>query len=174
MPGTQRHDFWSGLVFSVLGLAFAWGAGAHPVGTIAHMQAGYFPMTLGVALAAVGLLMTVRAVWRDRRVQSRAHGSAGQPAAHGNLSWRPVVFVLGANLAFGGLLVGIPELGVPAFGMVVAVPALVATSSLAQTEVRWREVAWLSAILTAGSYVVFVHLLHLQIPVWPDFLLGWF
>ncbi|GAA6141051.1 tripartite tricarboxylate transporter TctB family protein [Hydrogenophaga sp. 5NK40-0174] len=183
MPHTQRHDFLSGLLFSILGIAFAWGASAYPVGSAARMQTGYFPVMLGGALAVVGLALTLRAIWRDRRSQGRALRTAVAPVEEGNAPpggvagntaaghWRPVIFVLGANLLFGVLLAGLPALGLPSLGMLVAVPALVATASLAQTGASWREVVWLSLILTLGSYLMFVHLLGLQIPVWPEFLL---
>lgn len=178
IPRTQRHDFLSGLVFSVVGLAFAWGANAHPVGTAARMGAGYFPMMVGIALTVIGAVISIRAVWRDQRGRKRlaAPNAASEARQDGSSmrpsQWRPLVFVLGANLVFGALLVGVPSVGIPSMGMLVAVPALVITASLAQAKVHWRQVAWLCLVLTLGSYLIFVRLLNLQIPVLPRFMLG--
>ena len=44
----SQKDFFAGLMFLLVGLAFAWGAGSYSVGTGARMGPGYFPMVLGV------------------------------------------------------------------------------------------------------------------------------
>ena len=73
---------------------------------------------------------------------------------------------------FGALLVGVPALGIPGFGLVVAVFALVSIASLAGERFVLKEVLVLSAILALGSYAAFVKLLGLQFPVWPAFITG--
>jgi hypothetical protein len=50
----SQKDFFSGLMFLLVGIAFAWGAGGYSVGTGARMGPGYFPMVLGVLLAGIG------------------------------------------------------------------------------------------------------------------------
>ena len=44
----SQKDFFSGLMFLVVGVAFAWGATTYKVGTGARMGPGYFPLMLGV------------------------------------------------------------------------------------------------------------------------------
>ncbi len=91
-----RHlkDSLAGGVFMLCGLVFAWGARAYPLGTSARMGPGYFPFVLGLALALVGALLLVQASVRQRREV--------QPL--GPWAWRPLLCVLGANIAFGVLL----------------------------------------------------------------------
>ncbi|NCW39757.1 MAG: tripartite tricarboxylate transporter TctB family protein [Betaproteobacteria bacterium] len=50
----SQKDFFSGLMFLVVGAAFAWGATSYSVGTGARMGPGYFPLLLGVLLAILG------------------------------------------------------------------------------------------------------------------------
>ena len=47
----SQKDFFSGLMFLVIGGAFALGATSYTLGTSARMGPGYFPMMLGVIMA---------------------------------------------------------------------------------------------------------------------------
>lgn len=90
----------------------------------------------------------------------------------GKWAWKQVFFVLAANFAFGVLLVGVPNLGIPQFGLIVAIYALVFIASLGGHAFKFKEVAILSTVLAVGSYVAFVWALNLQFPVWPSFITG--
>jgi hypothetical protein len=88
----------------------------------------------------------------------------------GDIAWRPLVCILGANLLFGALLSGVPSIGIPSFGLVVAIFGLTGTALLADAaSFNLRRLLVLSSILAAGSYLVFISLLNLQMPVWPAF-----
>ena len=50
----SQQDFFSGLMFMVVGVAFAWGATTYTIGEGARMGPGYFPLVLGILLAAMG------------------------------------------------------------------------------------------------------------------------
>ena len=160
MALASQKDFFSGLMFMAVGASFAWGATSFEVGTAAKMGPGDFPLMLGILLAFLGLIVTVRSL------------SKGGPGGDkiGAFAWRPLCFVIGANLAFGVLLVGLPSVGVPAFGLIVAVYALVSIASLAQPGFQLKATLVLATVLAAGSYLAFVKLLNLQFPVWPSFL----
>jgi hypothetical protein len=67
------------------------------------------------------------------------------------------------------LIGGLPLLGIAPMGMVVSIFALTLVAARAGTEFRWKEVLLLALVLTLGSYVTFIVLLKLQIPVWPVF-----
>lgn len=157
MRAGSQQDFVAGLFFTIVGAAFAWGSGTYEVGTAARMGPGYFPMMLGIMLALLGVVITIRG--------ARANVPDGDPV--GAIAWRPLIFILGANMAFGALLTGVPSLGIPAMGMVVAIPALVLISSFARRNASLKESVVLAVILTAGSYIAFVKLLNLQFPVLP-------
>jgi hypothetical protein len=90
----------------------------------------------------------------------------------GKFVWRPIIYILGSNVAFGVLLAGLPSLGVPAMGLIVAIYALVIIASKAGDGFNLKEVLLLATILSGGSYLAFIVLLKLQMPVWPTFITG--
>ena len=158
----SQKDFFSGLLFIVVGGSFAYGASTYQVGTGARMGPGYFPLLLGIILALMGVVVAVRAFM------------TGTPGGDriGAIAWRPLFLVLSANVAFGALMIGVPAIGIPQFGLVVAIFALVTIASFAAEKFIVKEVLVLSAVLSVGSYAAFVKLLGLQFPVWPSFIAG--
>jgi hypothetical protein len=58
----SQKDFWSGLMFVVLGVGFAWGATAYSFGSSARPGPAYFPFGLGVLTACLGGLMLFKAL----------------------------------------------------------------------------------------------------------------
>jgi hypothetical protein len=158
----DQKDFFGGLLFTVIGGAFAYGASTYQVGDAARMGPGYFPLLLGVILAVMGGVIIIQSLLR------------GQPDGGpvGKWAFKPLLFVLGANIAFGALLVGLPSIGLPGFGLVVAIFALVIIASFAGDSFNLKEVLVLCAILSVGSYLAFIKLLALQFPVWPTFITG--
>lgn len=158
----NQKDFFSGLLFIVVGAAFAFGASTYQVGDAARMGPGYFPLLLGVVLALMGSAVLFLSL-----VKAEPDGGAIGPWA-----FKPLLYVLGANVAFGALLVGVPSVGLPGFGLVAAIFALTFIASLAGDEFKFKEVFVLSVILSLGSYLAFVKLLALQFPVWPTFITG--
>ena len=158
----SQKDFFSGLMFTVVGVAFAWGATTYTVGTGARMGPGYFPLMLGILMALIGLGI----MFTGLSVETTDGEKIGKWA------WKQVVFILGANLAFGVLLGGLPSIGVPAMGMIIAIYALVIISSLAGHEFKLPSVLILATVLAIGSYVAFIWALKLQIQVWPTFITG--
>ena len=47
----SQKDFYSGVVYAAVGVAFAWGATTYSFGSSARPGPGYFPFGLGVLLA---------------------------------------------------------------------------------------------------------------------------
>jgi hypothetical protein len=158
----SQKDFFAGLLFLLVGIAFAWGATTYSVGTGARMGPGYFPLMLGIVLAVLGAVEIVKALVTGK--------AGGDPV--GKWAWRPIVYVLGANLAFGVLLGGLPSVKVPAMGMILAIYALTIIASMAGEKFKLKDVLVLATILAVGSYLAFIVLLKLQIPVWPTFITG--
>jgi hypothetical protein len=158
----SQKDFWAGLMFMSIGIAFAWGSTTYNVGEGARMGPGYFPLMLGILLAALGAFI----VFEGLVVETEDGEKIGKWA------WRPLGFILAANFAFGVLLAGVPSLHIPAFGMIVAIVFLTFIAALAGDEFNWKEIAVLSVVLSVGSYIAFVWLLKLQFPVWPTFITG--
>ena len=158
----SQKDFFSGLMFAVIGGGFAWGATSYSVGTGARMGPGYFPLLLGILLAVLGCFTIFYSLVE--------HTEDGDKV--GKFVWRPIVYVLGANVAFGILLAGLPSLGLPAMGLIIAIFALVVIASKAGDSFKLTEVLLLATVLSIGSYLAFIVVLKLQMPVWPTFITG--
>ena len=78
------------------------------------MGPGYFPLMLGILLAGLGAFI----IFESLVVETED----GEPI--GKLAWKPLGFIIGANLLFGILLGGLPSIGLPAMGMIVAIYGL--------------------------------------------------
>ncbi len=156
----SQKDFFSGLIFLLVGIAFAWGAGSYSVGTGARMGPGYFPMVLGVLLAGLGLVITITSL-----VVETPDGDSV-----GSFAWKPLVFIIAGNLVFGASIGGLPSIGLPPMGLIFGIFALTFVSSNAGDEFKFKEVLILAIILSVFSYAAFIMLLKLQFPVWPTFL----
>lgn len=160
----SQKDFFSGLLYLAVGGAFAWGSTSYSLGTGARMGPGYFPLMLGILLALIGAVIMFKAT------VTVAETEDGDPV--GQWAWRQIFFIIGANLLFGVLLVGLPSFGVPPMGLIVAIYGLTFVASLAGEHFRVKEVFILATVLAAGSYAAFVWALKLQFPVWPSFIVG--
>jgi hypothetical protein len=158
----SQKDFFSGLLFTAVGVAFAWGATKYSVGTAARMGPGYFPLMLGILMAILGGVITFKALVVETEDGDKV----------GRWALKPLFFIISANLLFGLMLGGLPSIKFPAFGLIVGIYALTFVASLAGEEFKFKEVAVLATILAVMSYLAFIVLLKLQFPVWPAFITG--
>ncbi len=154
----SHKDFFSGLMFMCIGVAFAWGASAYTVGSGARMGPGYFPLALGVLLAFLGGIITFKALVVETMDGDKI----------GKFAWKPLFFIIAANLVFGAMIGGLPRFGLPPLGLIIGIYALTFIASFAGDEFKFKEVAILATILAAMSYLAFIKLLNLQFPVWPQ------
>lgn len=148
----SQTDFWSGLMFLLVGLGFAWGATEYSFGNSARPGPGYFPFGLGVLLSVLGAVVLFKALTIE--------SEDGDPI--GAIAWRPLGVIVGAIALFGWAL--------PHLGMVIALPLLVVIAAMAGDEFKWLEALMTAAVLTVGSWFIFVWGLNLVIPLWPTFL----
>jgi hypothetical protein len=148
----SQRDFWSGLMFVVIGAAFAWGATTYSFGSSARPGPGYFPFGLGVLLAILGAVVLFKALTIEVE--------GGDPV--GAFAWKPLLYIVGTVAVFGWTL--------PHLGMVVSLPILVVIAARAGDEFHWGEALANAALLTVGSWVIFIYGLKLTIPLWPSFL----
>lgn len=158
----NTKNLFSGLLFMLVGSSFSWGALDYHVGSSARMGPGYFPLLLGVMLALLGAVMMLRAAWLQ----------PDQGEAIGPWAWKPMVAIIAANLLFGVALGGLPGLKLPALGLIGGIYLLTFIACLAGERFRFKEAGLLATALAAVSYLAFVLLLKLQLPVWPVFLAG--
>ncbi len=145
----SQKDFWSGLMFVVVGAAFAWGALTYSFGSSARPGPAYFPFGLGVLTAVLGASVLFKAL----TVETEDGDPIGAwPLKQGAL-------ILGAVVLFGLLI--------PKIGMAVSLPVLIGVASLASGEFHWKEVLINSIVLTVASWAIFIKGLGLTLPMWP-------
>jgi len=155
----SQKDFFSGLMFMGVGVAFAWGASSYTIGNGARMGPGYFPLVLGVLLAFLGGIITFKALVVETMDGDKI----------GSFAWRPLIFIILANVVFGALLGGLPSIGLPSMGLIAGIYALTFVACLAGEKFNFKEAFILATILAVFSYLAFIKLLNLQFPVWPAF-----
>ncbi|MCS6944844.1 MAG: tripartite tricarboxylate transporter TctB family protein [Sutterellaceae bacterium] len=146
----HQKDFWSGVMFFVLGLAFAGFAQEYDMGTAQRMGPAYFPTMLGGLLALLGLIIGIKGL---------AHEAPD--GAVEKFHFGPLLIVLGAVALFGLLL--------RPLGLVLSLAVLIAVSAYASHEFRVREVIPLAIFLIVLVLAVFIWGLGLVIPIWPAF-----
>ena len=155
-------DFWSGVMFFVIGALFALVAkglklgdsvliAGYAMGTPARMGPAFFPFWLGVILMALGLIIAI--------IGMRTEG--GEEARFPRFHWRPILFILGAVILFGVILKTV--------GMLVAGMLLVFVASMGNPhDFRVRPTIFLGLGLVIFCALVFVWGLRLPIPLCPD------
>jgi len=150
----SQKDFWSGLMFVVIGLGFAWGATSYSFGSSARPGPGFFPFGLGILMAILGGMVLFKALVVETE--------DGEPV--GRWAFRPLIIVMGSVGMFGFIL--------PRLGMALSLPILIVVVSLAGDEFHWKDAIISVVVLTLGSWLIFIKGLSLVIPLWPKFITG--
>lgn len=145
----SQKDFWSGLMFLVVGIGFAWGATEYSFGSSARPGPGYFPFGLGILLIILGGAVLFKALTIE--------SEGGDPI--GGVAWKPLLIIVASVVLFGAML--------PRLGLAITLPVLIVFSAMAGDEFRWRGAVLSAAVLTVGSWFIFVWGLNLVLPVWP-------
>jgi hypothetical protein len=124
------------------------------------MGPGYFPLVLGVLLALLGSVITFTSLVVETQDGDKI----------GAFAWKPLFFIILANLVFGASIGGLPIIGLPPLGLIVGIYLLTFIASNAGDSFKLKENAILATILAVMSYLAFIVLLKLQFPVWPAFI----
>lgn len=136
-----------GGLLTLCGLFVTWYTYDHySLGTFSRMGPGFLPMILGVALALLGLIVTIPAWWRR-----------GEPIRG---DWVSASFVIASIVSFGLLLHWL--------GLVIAsiVSALVALTP--DRQLRWRTKIKVALAISAITYLIFILGLSMNLPAWPS------
>ncbi|WP_042696083.1 tripartite tricarboxylate transporter TctB family protein [Azospirillum sp. B506] len=145
MPRSPQ-DFLAGLLLSAIALGALWLARGWEVGSLAMMQAGFFPRLICCLLLALGLATMLRGLTADRPVTLR-------------VAWRPSVAITIAVVAFAALL--------DKLGLAVAILALIGIGGLAGRPLRPGPFAALWATLASACVAIFSWGLGLPLQIWP-------
>src|SRR5258708_3735335 len=108
-------DFWSGLIFVAMGVAFVALASQYRMGDLHRMGPGLFPAMVGGLMAALGSVLAARSF-----------------VVHGP----PVSAFAARPLAFGLLSIVLFGIALQFLGLVVAIAVLVLVGAYASREVR--------------------------------------
>eukprot|EP01031_Cornospumella_fuschlensis_P050302 gene50303-61545_t len=124
-------------MFMAVGVGFGWGASDYTLGDGARMGPGYFPLALGVLLAFLGAIITFKAL-----VVETVDGDK-----IGKLAWKPLFFIILANLVFGVCIGGLPRIGLPPLGLIIGIYLLTLIASNAGDEFALKPVLILATLL---------------------------
>ena len=141
------RDFWAGLIFVAIGGGFALLAQQYRLGDLHRMGPAMFPTLVGALLAALGAVMALRAFALDGDAVPRFHARA-----------------LGVSL----LAIVLFGIALQWLGLVAAIAVLVLVGAQAARDVRSLETIALAAVMFGFSFAVFVWLLGLPLPLWPN------
>jgi Tripartite tricarboxylate transporter TctB family len=147
----NKQDFWSGVMFIILGLAFAWQATSYSMGTAARMGPGYFPFWLGIIMAALGGIVLLTSLSKKAAITEID-----------KFDFRILAIICVSVLAFALLL--------RPLGLLLSIMILVLISSTAGHDHDWKTTIINAVCLTVLCWASFVKGLKLVFPIWPAFL----
>ena len=147
----NKQDFWSGVMFVVLGVGFALGATNYSMGTAARMGPGYFPFWLGVCLALLGVVVAIGAI-KEKAEETEVE----------KFDFRILGIVIG-TVVFTGIVFN-------SLGVYISVFLLVFLSSLASHQFSWKVATAVGIFLVLFVWAAFIEGLGLIFPLWPSFL----
>lgn len=151
----HQQNFWSGIMFVVLGFFFAYHATSYNMGTAARMGAGYFPFWLGVLLAILGAILTLGAL----------KGEIDEEYKIAKFDFDILFLIIGSLFSFALMM--------NYLGIFVALAFLVLVSSLASHEFSLKVAIGNAAFLLAFTYFAFVKGLGLVFPYYPIAIAEW-
>lgn len=141
---SKTADIEAGVFFALLGGLTAALSLRYPLGTIAVMGPGMFPLILGVLLTTLGLSILAKGLLMEGEDARRFPiGSA--------------ILIAASLLVFAFLVVSV--------GLLVAVPAQVFVALWASDHFTFKRAVALSAGLLAFCYVVFIYFLGVSVPM---------
>ncbi len=151
MQVKNKQDFWSGVMFVLIGVAFALKATTYSMGTAARMGPGYFPFWLGTVMACLGAVILVSSL-RPKAVETVVE----------KFDFRILAIIVGSIVLFAFIL--------RPLGLIISMFMLVIVSSMASHEHSWKVSAMNAVFLTVLCWLSFVKGLGLVFPIWPTFL----
>jgi hypothetical protein len=140
-------DFWSGVMFGGFAAVAVFAAHGYALGSAGKMGPGYFPLLLGLVLAALAAVLIGRSLVL-----------AGDPLPRFHI--RPLLIIALAVCLFA--------VAIEPLGLVLALAMLTGLSAWAGPQFRWSESLALAAVLILFSIGVFVYALGLPLEIWPS------
>ncbi|HET7678691.1 MAG TPA: tripartite tricarboxylate transporter TctB family protein [Xanthobacteraceae bacterium] len=139
----RRKDFWTGVIYIVIGLSALVIARNYALGSAARMGPGYFPTAVALLLTAVGVTIVVRSFVREGELVDR-------------FAWKPMLLVLGSIVAFGIL---INRAGLPLAAVVLVLGCAAASERF---RIGWPPMLGMAALV---AFCVIVFVIGMGIPM---------
>lgn len=141
------RDFWAGIFFVAVAVAFIWLATGYRYGTAQRMGPGFFPIWVAGVLGLLGVIIAMRSFVIDGPRIDR-------------IGMRQLLMTLVAIVLFGAVLTYV--------GLVGAIVALVVVGAFADQSSRPLETIALAVALAVFSVLIFSYMLGLPLPIWPE------
>lgn len=151
MQVRNKQNFWSGVMFIVLGAAFAFKSTEYSMGTAARMGPGYFPFWLSVIMAILGVIILLSSL-----------SPKAQQTEVEKFDYKSVAIITASVVVFALLLQ-------PA-GLIISMLVLVLISAAAAHDNNWKVSIANAIFLAILCYLAFIVGLRLVFPIWPAFL----
>jgi Tripartite tricarboxylate transporter TctB family len=142
-------DFWSGVMFAVIGFAFSYGVKYYEyrMGSSMIIGPGFFPFWLGLILGSIGVFILLRSL-----------ATVGEPIS--KFAWRPLLWILFSIVLFA--------MTAKILGLPIAIFIMVAIATFGGDKFHVREVILSGIVLAVFCTLAFVTGLGLSFPIWPD------
>lgn len=145
---SNNRDFWSGVMFIVIGAAAMYISRDYKFGSALRMGPGFFPTVLGGILIVIGAYVLCLGLRSKEKIK-------------GAWSIRPLIVLPLALVLFGLLM--------EHAGFIPALAVLIFVSALGGREFKFTEVLLVAALLIALSVAVFIWGLNLPYPLVKGF-----
>ncbi len=141
------QDMASGLLFIIIGLGAVWIGADYPMGTRQRPGTGVLPIILAWCLVGSGAILLVK-------------GLLAGDVSIGDWSWRPLLFVTLAVIAFG--------LCIDSLGLIITMIISLTLCAMGTPETRWPEFGVFLLVMLAIGFGTFIWLLGMPIATWPS------
>jgi hypothetical protein len=148
-----RRDYYGGALMMLIGIGAVVQGLDYRVGTLTHMGAGFFPVSLGVILACIGVLIAGSA----KRPQLRPTAHEGMVHEAGGPEWRGWICILASIAAF--IVLG--KWG----GLLPATFAITFISAMGDRGNTWLSAFVLASVISISCVVIFWWALQVQFPL---------
>lgn len=155
MSFDTRRDYYAGGLMAMIGAGAAYEGSSYGIGTLRQMQAGMFPVLIGVGLVLVGAAIAATAS-SDSGAATTGLEGAGH-AAPTRMDWRgwcAIISGVGLFIVFCQYL-----------GLLPAIFTCVFVSALGSRVTTWKEAMALAAGVTVFGIALFSYGLQVQIPI---------
>lgn len=147
MINVDRRNAVTGLLFFVCGCWFVFQSRALRFGSLSEMGPGFLPVVAGGTLAFVGVVLGVKAI-------------LSQDLSPIKFGLRPFLIVIASVVGFAVMLNSV--------GAAMTTWTIAFAASFADSSISIRQRLLLATVIAAFSSILFVTVLGLPAPMWPQ------